>query len=112
MDRHLRGMTDTIWYTTYIPRMQGLFWPPDPGGCYTAGRKLARAPARLRRASRLCSHRLGGPWPRAGAALRRGRASVASRRGESATGAFTPPNFAARRADFAHGAKRREPRDR
>src|SRR6185437_2733941 len=30
MDRHLRGMTDTIWYTTYTPRMQGLFWPPRP----------------------------------------------------------------------------------
>ena len=51
---------------------------------------LARAPARLpghgcsgagpvRRASRLCSRRLGGPRPQAGAAPRRGRADFAGR---------------------------------
>ena len=68
--------------------------------------RLARAPARLRRASRLCSRRLGAPSPQAGAALRWGRACVSSR------GRAAVPNFAALRADFAHGAKRRDPRER
>jgi len=56
---------------------------------------LARAPARLRRASRLCSRRLGGPGPQVGAAPRRGRAECASR------GRAALRNFAALRADFA-----------
>ncbi len=41
----------------------------------------ARAPARLRRASRLCSRRLGAPWPQVGAALRWSRAEFVSRVG-------------------------------
>jgi len=72
---------------------------------HCASLRLARAPARLRRASRLCSRRLGAPSPQAGAALRWGRACV-SPRGRAAV-----PNFAALRADFAHSAMRRDPRE-
>src|SRR6185437_15622749 len=58
------------------------------------------------------SRRFGGSWPQAGAALRRGRASIVSRGRRTRHWRVLPiPNFAALRAVFADGTERRDPRD-
>ena len=74
-------------------------------GLFSASNRLARAPARLRRASRLCSRRLGGP-----AAPSRRCASQGPRRIRF-PGAGRPAEFRSLSRRFCPQAKRRDPRE-